>query len=48
VERFVEAFELRNASWLRIGAWQDDEPARIRPFEEIELDLSRSFPPRGR
>jgi Uma2 family endonuclease len=46
VERFVEAFESTDGAWLRLGAWQDGERARIRPFEQIELDLSRLFPPR--
>jgi Uma2 family endonuclease len=44
-ERFVEAFELREGIWVRLGAWQDGERVRIRPFEDVELDLSRLFPP---
>lgn len=44
-ERFVEAFELKDGSWVRLGAWQDGQRARIRPFEDVELDLSRLFPP---
>jgi Uma2 family endonuclease len=44
-QRFVEAFELQAGAWLRLGAWQDTERVRIKPFEAIELDLSRLFPP---
>jgi len=44
-ERLIEAFQLQAGAWLRLGAWQDTERARIAPFEAIELDLSRLFPP---
>jgi Uma2 family endonuclease len=43
--RFLEAFELQAGAWLRLGAWQDSERARIKPFEAIELELGRLFPP---
>jgi len=44
-ERFIEAFELQHGVWVRLGAWQDGERARIPPFEPVELDVSRLFPP---
>jgi Uma2 family endonuclease len=44
-ERVVEAFELRQGTWLRIGAWQEGQSARIAPFEAIELEIARLFPP---
>ena len=44
-ERLIEAFRLQEGAWLRLGAWQDNERARIAPFDAIELELDRLFPP---
>ncbi|MFZ5477991.1 MAG: Uma2 family endonuclease [Myxococcota bacterium] len=44
-QRLVEAFEARGGFWVRLGAWSDDAPARIPPFDEIEIDLKKAFPP---
>ncbi len=44
-ERLVEAFALRDGEWVRSGAWGDDAKVRIPPFETIELDTARLFPP---
>jgi Uma2 family endonuclease len=45
-ERLVEAFALENAVWVRLGAWGSESPvARIPPFDSIELDVGRVFPP---
>jgi Uma2 family endonuclease len=44
-EGLLEAFELRDRTWVRLGAWQAGDVARIAPFEAIEIDVSRLFPP---
>ncbi|MBK8996668.1 MAG: Uma2 family endonuclease [Myxococcales bacterium] len=45
-ERLVEAFALDRGAWLRLGAWSGDSgPARIPPFDSIELEVARLFPP---
>ena len=43
--RVLEAFELRGGGWLRIAAWTPGQSARIRPFEAVELEVGRLFPP---
>lgn len=45
VERILEAFALRDASWVRLAAFSDGDLARIAPFDAIELDVGRLFPP---
>lgn len=45
VERTLEALELRDGGWFRLGAWTDGDAPRIRPFEAIETDVGRLFPP---
>jgi Uma2 family endonuclease len=44
-ERILEALELRDGGWIRIGAWTTGETARVRPFDAIELEIDRLFPP---
>ncbi|MGB3919122.1 MAG: Uma2 family endonuclease [Thiothrix litoralis] len=39
LERTLEAYRLHDGQWLRIGAWADDEAARIEPFDAVELNL---------
>lgn len=36
----LEAYRLHEGQWLRIGAWADDDVARIEPFEAVELSLT--------
>ncbi len=43
--RVLEAFRLQDPSWLRLGAWGDGDRARVAPFEEVEIEISRLFPP---
>jgi len=43
--RVVEALERTGAGWTRLGAWTDGDVARIRPFDAIELEVVRLFPP---
>lgn len=44
-ERLLEAFELHESKWVRLGAWSDGEVVRIPPFDAVELETSRLFPP---
>lgn len=45
-ERVLEALSLVDGRWLEVGTYGDGDQARIEPFAEIELDVSRLFPPR--
>jgi len=45
VERTLEALALQGAAWTR-SAFTDGDIARIPPFDAIELDVGRLFPPR--
>jgi Uma2 family endonuclease len=45
VERTLEAYELDGDGWKVSGTWADDALARVPPFEAIELELKRLFPP---
>ncbi len=44
-ERMVEAFRFENGHWVRVGAYEEDEKARIEPFEAVEFDLSEWWLP---
>ena len=44
-ERTLEARRLVDGSWLEVGTFDDTSVARIAPFEAIELDVGRLFPP---
>lgn len=39
--RTVEAFRLHNGSWTIISIHQDNDRARIEPFDAIDLDLAK-------
>ncbi|HTM20955.1 MAG TPA: Uma2 family endonuclease [Kofleriaceae bacterium] len=43
--RTIEAFRRLDDSWVLIGVWTDEAAARIEPFSEIELDVSRWWLP---
>lgn len=43
--RVVEAYEARDGAWTRLGAWDESGPARIPPFDAVEIDLTEIFPP---
>jgi Uma2 family endonuclease len=43
--RTVEALALVEGTWRDAGSFDEDEPARIPPFDAITLELSRLFPP---
>lgn len=40
LDRTLTASKLQGGRWLELGAWRDDETARVEPFEAIELRLS--------
>lgn len=46
-ERTLEALRLDPSSkaWIEIGSYDDASVARIAPFEAIEIEVSRFFPP---
>lgn len=44
--RTLEALELREGAWLEVGVFDDEDNARIAPFEAIELPVGRLFLPR--
>jgi Uma2 family endonuclease len=43
--RILEDFEARDGAWLRLGGWSDGDVARIAPFDAVEIDVGRLFPP---
>lgn len=45
-ERTVEALRLRDGIWEDAGSFDDTAMARIPPFEAVELEVGRLFPPR--
>ncbi len=44
-ERTLEAWEASGGRWVRLGAWEEGDRARVAPFEAVELDVGRLFPP---
>jgi Uma2 family endonuclease len=46
-ERVLQAFRWSGGSWLVLGAWSDGHKARIPPFDAVELDVTRLFPPKS-
>jgi len=46
-ERTLEAFEARDAVWVRLGAWTDGDTPRVAPFDAIALDVGGLFTPLG-
>ncbi len=45
--RTLEAYTLRDGSWVDAGAFDDTAVARIAPFEAVELPVGRLFLPRA-
>lgn len=47
-ERTLEAlrFDATANAWVETGSYDDTSTARIAPFEAIELEVGRLFPPR--
>lgn len=46
-ERTLEALRLVNGVWVDAGSFDEEATAAIAPFESIELEVARLFPPRG-
>jgi Uma2 family endonuclease len=44
--RVLEALCLRDATWVEVGAYGEEDTARIAPFDAIELEVGRLFLPR--
>jgi len=42
--RAITAHRLESGKWLEIGVWGDEVEARIEPFQEAALDVSRWWP----
>lgn len=40
----IEAFALTEGRWLLLGTYQGDEPVRIAPFGDVEIDLALLWP----
>lgn len=45
MERTLEALRLDANTWQEIGSYGDGSIARIAPFDAIEIDVPRFFPP---
>ena len=46
-QRVLEALVLRDGVWVEAGRFGDGDVVRIPPFEAVELDVGRLFPPLG-
>ncbi len=40
IERSLEVFALRDANWVLLSVFADDERVQAEPFEDFEIDLS--------
>jgi Uma2 family endonuclease len=47
-ERILESFELAQDVWMQCGSHDDSAIARIKPCEQIELDVGSLPPPKAR
>ena len=43
-QQLLEAFELRDDRWLKIGAWSSDDEVRAPPFDAIAFSLADLWP----
>ena len=43
-QQLLEAFELREGRWLKIGAWSSDDEVRAAPFDAIAFSLADLWP----
>lgn len=46
-ERVLQALRFSAGSWVVLGAFSDGDKARIPPFDAVELDVGRLFPPKS-
>jgi Uma2 family endonuclease len=45
-ERTLEALRLGESGWVSFSAYDDESTAQIAPFDAVELEVGRLFPPR--
>ncbi len=43
--RTLEAMQLSGEHWLDVGSYDEHAVARIAPFDAIEIEVGRLFPP---
>jgi Uma2 family endonuclease len=43
-QQILEAFELNDGRWLKIGAWNSDDEVRAAPFDAIAFSLADLWP----
>lgn len=43
--RTLEALRLQDGVWVEVGSFDESATARVAPFEAIELEVGRLFPP---
>jgi Uma2 family endonuclease len=43
--RVLEAFTASDGAWVRLGAWSDGALPRAPPFDAVEHEVGRLFPP---
>ncbi len=46
MERTLEALALCDGTWIEIGVYDEEDVARIAPFDAVELEIGRLFVPR--
>jgi Uma2 family endonuclease len=46
--RVLEAFRYSDGNWLRFGSYDENDRARVAPFEAVELEVGPLFPPVAR
>jgi Uma2 family endonuclease len=44
IQRTLEVFRLREGAWVVVGVVSGDDPARVEPFDAIELELDALWP----
>jgi hypothetical protein len=42
--QILEAFELRDGSWTKVGDWSSDDAVRAPPFDAISFSLADLWP----
>ena len=45
IARTLDAWALCDGAWVEIGVYDEDDVARIAPFDAVELEVGRSFAP---
>ena len=45
MQRTLEVLKLVDGQWLELGSWGDGDVMSVEPFSDVELEVSRLFPP---